>query len=479
MGEDAINLDASPELRPHAQNLHFAMQSNGYYLTREGKWIHRASMKTPFKEEFKGQNVSFFGPGGGSFYSGHDVGSEQFTSAFDQQSVTKAIAKYRSIDQDQAARIAFLLGGIVRHFSPEGVMPGQNREFINSAVDFVANMTKLGDTRSADALASAMAMYVVSGGPLDDDRHFVGNMYYMAEAIAEDPVKPTTTPDLGLSQVARLRAFETKIQHQAVEPLPPVEDEAAFDAFPTVGAEFHLPITSARKNPDIWKKLALLNMSQYQRGSYIQLSRNDRDVIEVRMNPSIYPITIANWSHMKQLVPELNRAFFWITLNRRGLGTDFSWNTNDVHVLNKLKALGMLSYATVYEDFPHAETHEEVDFGNIYLGQTVRFSNGNYHYTGGWSGGEDGVGQLSMYTGFGDNLPYLAYYTSMTLADPHILDPIPHEFIHRARRIGDALNVRARDRKGFFAELRGQIRGNEMLRRADVAGERIMEELSL
>src|SRR6185312_7575726 len=95
--------------------------------------------------------------------------------------------------------------------------------------------------------------------------------------------------DLGLSQVARLRAYAKGCDTN--QPLPDLHElRERLNGFPTVGAEFHLPVEPAIKpESTLWKRLALLNMSQYQTGSSIQFSRNDRDVLEIRMNPSDWP----------------------------------------------------------------------------------------------------------------------------------------------------------------------------------------------
>lgn len=255
------------------------------------------------------------------------------------------------------------------------------------------------------------------------------------------------------------------------------EYEEALEGFPTVGAEFHFSKDAPSKLPNFWQRLAILNMSQYQRDSYVQLSRNDRNVIEVRMNPSIYPITVANWNHLRLLLPELNQTFFTITFNRKNEG-NFSWeNTDDKALLDKLRTLGMLSYAAMFENVPASKKTEEINFGSIYLGQTVRILNGEYKSSGHWGEGEGKHGQMGIYAGFGDNLPYLAYYPSMVLANPDILESIPRD-LFSVKTLNDALAVTSNDRKKAFIALQSRIAADERLNKAFKAGNKIIELLN-
>lgn len=469
--------EASESLSQREKDFHFAMQCNGYFLLKSGEWWFDSDTTRPFVEEFKGQYVSFFGPNSyNPFFSCENVNHVLFIDAFSQIQTTGVIGKYRKIDEDQAARIAFLFGGMVRHLVYQNILA----EKIRDAVKFAAGMTMLGERQSADAIASAMAMYIISGGSLDEDRYFTGTVYHMAEAVRRDPVVPLETKDLGLSQVARLRTFVHNIQAEKYPSLPDTAGyEAAFDEFPTVGAEFHFPSSALREYPNFWQRLAILNMSQYQRGSYVQLSRNDRDVIEVRMNPSIYPITIANWKHIRFLLPELNQAFFTLTINRKNKTGDFSWSNNrDIVLLNNLRALGLLSYAGLFKNVPRMEKSEEIDFGTVYLGQTVKIHNGEYTFSGNWSGGKGHWGQFAIYAGFGNNFPYLAYYLSMTLANPNILTSVRENLLPQIKTLKDALAVKPDDRRGIFSAIQSCVETDERLSKAFESGKRIVELLN-
>ena len=271
---------ASEPFSQRARDFRFAMQCNGYFLLKNGEWSFSPNAVKPFLEEFKGQQVSFFGPrGADEFFLGHNMRDNLFTQTLDQKPVTDAMRKYRKVDEDQAARIAFLFGGIVRHKASQTANSDEDSNEIANAVNFAARMTMLGDQQSADAIASAISMYIISGGTLTEDINFATHIYQMSEAVKEDPIKPLKTEDLGLSQVARIRIFLDKIRAKESVNFPDTEEyEEALEGFPTVGAEFHFTKDAPNELPYFWQRLAILNMSQYQRGSYVQLSRNDRDV---------------------------------------------------------------------------------------------------------------------------------------------------------------------------------------------------------
>lgn len=458
----------------------FALQCNGFFAIRNsGRFIFDPEVTRPFAEEFAGQRVSFFGPESRDiFFAGEKVPTELLVPVLQRQEVTTAIGKYRKLDEDQAARLAYILGGLVRHLAY--INPNVPAEEVANKAAFVARMTKMGDERSAEAIASAMAMYVISGGPPVPNNDFTGDVYRMAEAVSDDPIIPYQTEDLGVSQVARLSSFWNRTLSQQQDFPDIVEYWKAWENFPTVGAEFHFPLDAPDNFPYFWQRLAILNMSQYQRGCYIQLSRNDRDVIEVRMNPSYYPITVANWQFMRLLLPELNKAFFTVTLNRRE-SQDFYWGGfNKYHpLLEKLRALGMLVYAGKYETIPRQDKEEEVNFGTIYLGQTVRMQDGVYKFTGDFGGWESSAsGQMGVYTGWGKNLPDLTYYLSMALERPNILGSLNGDDLSKVTTLQDALGVAVSERRAFFRAINRRIASDDRLNTASKSGEKIINLLS-
>ncbi len=470
-------------------DLNFAMACNGYFERNYNYWDYVQRAQDPFKSEFEGQKVAFFGPNdhNATFFNAQiEPGSLAFEYIFSQPEVLSTVRRYRGIDEDQASRIAYLLGGIVRQTSKK---LNWAPETIREAVAYTARMANLGEAKSGDALTSAIAMYVLSGGDLSEDRNFKGQLFHMAEAISADPITPPrTTYQLGISQIARLRAYQDRVERPLDDPRPfPAtflfNELSSFAAFPTVGAEFHFPEESEDHIPDLWKKLAILNMSQYQRGSYVQLSRNDRGVIEVRMNPSTYPVTIANWQHMRSVMPELSKAFFTITLGR--LSHDFRWSSQDNPLLDKLRSIGMLTFAALFNSVPPQLATDEINFGEAYLGQTVRLDkDGLYKFTGNWGGkkfwhiGSGEYGQLGLYLGFGENLPELAYYLSMVLASPHLLDRNTPRALTSAKNLKSALELNKYRREGFFRHLGQLIEVNGTTREAKVAGQNIMTALA-
>jgi hypothetical protein len=250
---------------------------------------------------------------------------------------------------------------------------------------------------------------------------------------------------------------------------------SAFDGFPTVGAEFHFPLKDQKNMPNLWKRLAVLNMSQYQQGSYIQFSREDTGVIEIRMNPSVYPVTIANWEHLRLLIPELNDATFWITVNRPR--EDFSWKGVEKRLPKRLKSISSLRYASQFEEIPEDVSQGEIPFGSAYLGQTVRLNEGNYEFTGLWRGREGTWGQMSLYTGVGDNLPDLAYDLSMALAQPEILNDIPKEVFNQTQTLRGALTMTPDERMEIFNIFESSIQNDVRLQKASEAGSTIIEQL--
>jgi len=458
--------DTEPSFSQDLKNFYFALRCNGAFKSLDGRWFEDKTITSKFSTEFNGEKVVFLGPNAGDQIFTGTAPLETLYNAFKNKEVVNTIGKYRQVDQEEAARIAFILGGVVNFMSKKNI----DQEDIDKAVRFVASMTSLGEHGSGVAIAMAMSMYAISGGSLEVGNEFKRKVYNMGEAIAEDEVHPRETWQLGLSQVSRLRSFKAKEENQNFYGLPDIEGYTfPFANYPTVGAEFHFPKDFTDKNPEIWQKLALLNMSQYHKGSYIQFSRNDRDVIEVRMNPSIYPIAIANWNNLRDVMPELNNAFFTITLNRPD--QNFAWNnTSDTEILNKLKTIGLLTYAGRFKNTPLEEGRQEINFGQIYLGQTFKVRNGQNIFDGLWTGNSGLNGQFALYLGFGDNFPHLAYYLSMSLAEPKILSSVPDYIWRYVKKLPDALTIDPTNRYKIFNTIQQHIQTNSRLQQVYDAG---------
>lgn len=448
------------ELLPNEEHLLFAMRSNGYFLTKDGQWKFDETAVNHLNREFTSERVSLFGPHQNDNFllTGVNKDPKCFISALAQTRVIEVIEKFRRIDEDLATKVAFILGGLIRHKStnePEYLTVNQ--------IKYAAKMAKLGQGFSGLNVVTSMAMYILSGGAIIENKRFENDVSNMAEAIDQDPIEPLTTVDLGLSQTLRLKGFIDRLTRQPHLNLPDIQPLLeSFDGFPTVGAEFHFSPDDKTLNRTFWQRLALLNMSQYQEGSYIQMSRNDRDVIEVRMNPSVYPVTIANWRRMMFLLPELKRAFFTITFNRNEENGDFSWSSeDDKNLVARLQSIGLLCYASLFEEAPQSGKKEEIPFGTVYLGQTVRAIDGDFKYTGHWRGNnckEDGDhGQLSIYSGFGDSFPYMAYYPSMALACSDVLSGFDKNFWSGTQTLEQVLAFSPEYRKDIFAAIENNI----------------------
>ncbi|OGY12444.1 MAG: hypothetical protein A3A58_00045 [Candidatus Blackburnbacteria bacterium RIFCSPLOWO2_01_FULL_41_27] len=467
------------ELLPRERHLLFAMRCNGYFLTKDTQWVFDETAVKHLNNEFRGERVSLFGPHGNDslLLTGANEDHRSFFSALAQSNVIEVIEKFRRVDEDLATKIAFILGGLVRYKDFK-----QPDSLYDSRVKYVARMSKLGEGFSGLNIAISMAMYLLSGVEITENERFKNDVSNMAEAIDNDPVEPLSTVDLGLSQTLRLKGFIDRLTKQPILRLPDVQPLLKFfDGFPTVGAEFHFSPDDPTLNHTFWQRLALLNMSQYQEGSFVQMSRNDRGVIEVRMNPSVYPVTIANWRRMMFLLPELKRAFFTVTFNRPN--GDFYWrNEDDKNILAKLKSIGLLCYASLFEESPQRGRKNEIPFGTVYLGQTVRSIDGEFRFTGHWGGAnpwnESGeFGQLGIYAGYGDSFPYMAYYPSMALAHPEILSDFNKNFWRKTQTLSQVLAFSPEHRKDVFSAIENNIGNINQLIRARRVGLEIIDLL--
>jgi len=83
-----------------------------------------------------------------------------------------------------------------------------------------------------------------------------------------------------------------------------------------------------------------------------------------------------------------------------------------------------------------------------------------------------------MYVGFGDNLPYLAYYPSMALANPDILDSLSDPDLLRNSRLKHAIIVSSKDRKKMFGEIDNAIQDDLRLKIASDSGREILGTLN-
>lgn len=469
----------SETLRQQTPDLRFAMETNGYVECSDGTW-QEIDYKNLSQLRRDAEHLeSVFGD---QFLTPFPTNNPKviLARALNQAPVLDVVRKYREVDETQARRISFLLGGIAwllknRRIDDKG---------IENAVAFAASMTKLGKPKSGEAIAAAMAMYVLSGEPLRENDVFKGHVYRMAEAIAEETITPPwETANLGISQATRLLGFIRKMrnaqdvgQQDLGQPVTSAiaHHKEAFATFPTIGAEFHI-LRTEKINDTFWQRVAILNMSQYQNGSPIPFSRAEGKLIEIRMNPSIYPVATATWNLMRLLLPELNGSYFTMTINRRD--RNFSKAT-DKDLITLLHGLGNLRYAAFFKGVPSVVTPRQVNFGDRYLGRTVRVTDERFSPSGGWYLGLGKQGQLNICTGFGDLFPGLAFYLSMGLAEPAILerDVLGYD-IRKATSLTGADKFGENDIRNIFEALNRSIVNNQKLNTKVGPGERILEEL--
>lgn len=456
----------------------FVMGCNGYFRKKDGRWHYSAPVVSRFVREFKGQNVSFFGPDvTPAFFSGTKLDDnsvdELFSNVLNDYEVKSTVRHHHDKDTDQAARIAYIFGGIARQ------LRSKTFEYILERIQYVASLTRLGEKKSGLAIASAMSMYILSGGSMREDDRFRENISLMAKAIEVDDTNIQETADLGLSQVNRLWAFD-RLRTTGFVPTPFPKNEVTklmtdLAGFPTVGAEFHRLNPGIKADKDAFLKiLALINMSMFHLGNHVQKCRDDKGVVEIRMNPSYYPVTIANWEYMNRIIPGLDSLWFHTTYNRQE-NNDFSWEDSDKPLINLVNSVGLLCYGGKYTQVPEIAEAHEINYGDHYLGQTQRVINGEFKFSGLWGGNEGSSGQLSIYAGY-KNFRELAVLPTFVLTDPSIVDNVKTE-LTEVRNLDDALKIKEEVGRKIFQEINLRIALNDRLRKARRSGDKIIDLL--
>jgi hypothetical protein len=176
-------------------------------------------------------------------------------------------------------------------------------------------------------------------------------------------------------------------------------------------------------------------------------------------------------------MPEIQEAYFTMTFNRTAQNADFKWEGEDHKLIRRLRGIGLLTYAALFEDKPPQRKREEVNFGSVYLGQTLRINGGKYSFTGNWGGKEGEKGQFAIYSGFGRNFPHLAYYPSMALADPDIMDEAGPA-LEKIYTIESALELEPYERKKLLDSLNRTAAKNLRLKRAVQVGNQLVADLA-
>ncbi|MDP3987437.1 MAG: hypothetical protein Q8P81_04400 [Nanoarchaeota archaeon] len=364
------------------------------------------------------------------------------------------------------------------------------------------------------------------------------DVYHMSDAILADPIKPENTPDLGLSQAHRLHHFLSQQKGETPETPDLSGHMAELDELgvPIVGAEFHLSEDQEIKGLE--RNLFVLNMAQYQPCSKIPMSKDDEGLMEVRMNPSYFPVTIANWELMKNLLP-LDETSFFLPI------TPVPKSNRE---LNDIKSLLNIVYASHYEVeaerrfTPSQKTLERILIGLVGAGAggAVSIITGlvvgvdtppNHMFTSGWTAlfasmtgtailahttrinGEPAIGehyfgltqtlkngeytlhnilrdvngrvpsadqhkyQLNLYPGYGKVFPEQAYYASMAYTAPEILDTVRK----RTGTVGlkKASEMKPEKMRSILDEVNDQILENPTSRRATEIGQEIRDAFSL
>lgn len=391
-------------------------------------------------------------------------------------------------DSITQSRVGFILTGLVGHSSFYWMDSSVGIERVKYAVDLIAS----GGVKSAEAIAVAAASYIHSGGVIGDVR-LLSDTAIMARAIEADPIRAQETPDLGLSQAFRLnyfrdpldqsRPYEKRIQTpfsrrglmrnfqnqrpQRLERWDPALEEwerinQLEPNLPTIGGEFHFapdfrdgnvpPIFV--QNTTLLRRLAILNMSQYQRGSSIPFSRMDGRVPEVRMNPSTFPVASAIWGMMTILVPELNRNYFNISVGDR---SGMYLREVDMDLAKRMHSLGSLLYAANYKTVPATENRGGVYFGDYWFSQTVQINAGKFKLGGDY----DKRGQLNFFLGYGRMFEELSLYLSMVAVEPRLLDGIGG--LNQSTSPKSAVELNEHDIEGKIIRINDFIRNDPKL----------------
>ncbi len=457
------------------KNFRFVMGSNGFFSSDGTEWKFNPKLweKIDVPPSLLGVFTRSNPP---EVFPNRLFTSDAEAYGLREKSVLDIIGRYREIDEAAAKRIGFLLGRInipLRSIN--------DKKTAKAATEFAARMINLGRRKSGEAIASTIVVYLLSKTSFEQDTDFERNVSNMAEIMEEDQNIPWETEDLGISQAIRLQRFIRKIHksenQKEISDNDILENLEAFYEFPTIGAEFHIPVDTQTDTKMFWQKLAILNMSQYQKESSIPLSRNEDGIIEVRMNPSVYPVAIATWNLMKLILPEINKSYFSITINRKDLNFSPVDYFPDKKLIELLHTLGSLGYAALFQNIPRLPASpndpNELRFGRKYLGQTVRVDEGKYSLTGNLQE----KGQLSIYTGFGNLFPELAYYLSMGMAEPELLEAITEMNAGKTILPSDAVRMKEEDIRSVFEIMESNIQENSRLRKASIDGEKIIAQL--
>ena len=349
-------------------------------------------------------------------------------------------------------------------------------------------------------------------------------VYSMSDSIMHDPIKPKRTPDLGFSQAYRLHRFLDESQTIDKRDLVNYLNELDELGLPVIGTEFHLP-----RNEEVERleeKLFILNMSQYQNGSLIPLSRREGNLVEIRMNPSYFPVTMANWELMRRLVPIDKTSFFlsmtpipennrqledmkslaniiyasqyeiciernYTRLKKRVVGVGATGGGGAAAVVSAavvsaavVSAAVVSAAAGIAVGAAVAVAVDSPFLGEHYLGLTQILTNGEYRLTdisrkinGRIPENKQREYQLNLYSGFGKVFPEQAYYLSMAYLAPEILGTVRDKAGKVDIRKASKMNPK--EIKDVLTTINAQILENDKARRATEIGQKTRKLISL
>lgn len=370
----------------------FMKKANGYYQNGSGLWSYDGKTNLEYPKDLMRLSL------------GTLPHRDEELAALTGEKILRSATRFRGIDEDLAIRFCQRIGYALRCFQP-----GES-ESVASAMSQLANMAT---PSSMEAVLASGIQYFSQTRDFELSDEFKGNVFGMADAIDQDWTSYTKTADIGLSQVRRARAFlgyGNNYQSQ-----DQVLGNSYLDAWPTIGAEFHLS-PEGPFNETFWQRVALWNMTQYQDNSSIPFSALYQGSVEIRMNPSIYPLAIVNWTLLNDILPEVSKSTYFMTLCPSE-GNFRSKDKSTTTALRELTNLARLCYLLEYETSPEQGPGGDVDFGDTHISQTVQLINGSLQLVGNFNE----YGQLAFYTGIRDNFPTLAYYLSMGHIAPELL----------------------------------------------------------
>ena len=379
-------------------------------------------------------------------------------------------------DLTAARRINYLIEGVSYELAMKDLARGT--QDLIPKIEFMVSSAKIASLspKSSEAATAALAKYILLEGQITESKGFQEDLGQMAEAVSKDPITPLFTADLGISQGLRLKAFiRNKQGLQADQKADEVSSlSAKLSGLPTLGGEFHFTPVDALDpahpiEPSLLRRMIFANMSQYQPGSFVPFAGKDMRVPELRMNPSNYAVSTANWEMLSHLFPELNTSYFTVTLGKTGNG---EFDTSDAYLLGRLRGLASLVYAANFTGVSPEAHAGTSNFGDAWMGQTVTLEDGKFQLKG---DARVSRGQANIFAGAGRTYPDMAYYLSMGMNRRDMLPTIAESArLTPDYAVGNYFEGQILE---VFNKANSIIKGDPTLVDATLAGQRIMNSL--